>query len=78
MDLKMADSPLLGTYQHYKGNSYEVLEIATHTETVEKLVVYRALYAPFDVWVRPYAMFFETIIVDGHEVPRFKKLSSPS
>lgn len=50
-----------GIYVHYKGNEYEVIDIATHSETEEKMVVYRALYGEFGVWVRPLAMFDETL-----------------
>ena len=56
-----------GIYRHYKGNLYEVLEIAKHSETEEELVVYRALYGDYGVWVRPLGMFTETI----NGVPRF-------
>ncbi|OJU87437.1 hypothetical protein BGO17_00320 [Candidatus Saccharibacteria bacterium 49-20] len=67
------DSDITGMYRHYKGNEYEVLGIGLHTETEEKLVVYKGLYEPYQIWVRPYDMFFETVIVDGVEVNRFQK-----
>lgn len=63
-----------GTYRHYKGNEYQLLEVGIHTETGEKLVVYRALYEPYGVWVRPYGMFFETVVIEGKVVPRFEKV----
>ena len=63
-----------GKYRHYKGNDYEVVGVATHSETREALVVYRPLYGEGALWVRPLAMFMENAIVDGKEVPRFKKL----
>jgi hypothetical protein len=63
-----------GTYRHYKGNLYEVLGVARHSETEEKLVVYRALYGEQGLWVRPLAMFEESVFVDGQEVPRFTRL----
>jgi len=62
----------LGIYQHYKGNLYEVIGIAKHTETQEEYVVYRALYGTYDLWIRPKSMFCETITTDGQQVPRFK------
>lgn len=65
------DAPHPGRYRHYKGNYYEVLETARHSETEELLVVYRALYGDHSLWVRPLAMFIEKIVVDGQEVPRF-------
>jgi hypothetical protein len=61
-----------GIYKHYKNNLYEVLEIATHSETNEKLVVYRALYGEYGVWVRPLAMFTEEIEFEGRKVKRFE------
>lgn len=64
-----------GKYRHYKGNEYELIDEAVHTETGERLVVYRALYVPHQVWVRPYDMFFESVTVDGKTVPRFEKMS---
>lgn len=64
-----------GTYRHYKGNIYEVLSEARHTETEEKLVAYRALQDDGAViWVRPYAMFFDRVVVDSKEQPRFERL----
>lgn len=64
-----------GTYQHYKGQQYQVLFIARHSETEEQLVVYQALYGERGHWVRPLNMFTETVIIDGAEVPRFARLS---
>ena len=61
-----------GIYRHYKGNLYQVLHTAQHSETEESLVVYRCLYGEYGVWVRPLAMFTETVTVDGTEVPRFE------
>ena len=63
-----------GIYRHYKGNLYEVVDVATHSETEERLVVYRALYGERGLWVRPIAMFTETVVLDGETVPRFAKL----
>lgn len=62
----------LGLYEHYKGNHYVVLYIAQHSETLEKMVVYRQLYKDGAVWVRPLTMFKETIERDGLQIPRFK------
>lgn len=61
-----------GIYRHYKGSLYQVLHIAQHSETEESLVVYRCLYGEYSVWVRPLAMFTETVMVDSEEVARFK------
>lgn len=62
----------LGRYQHYKGNDYEVIGVAQHSETREWLVVYRALYGERGLWVRPLQMFLEMVEIDGKPVPRFK------
>lgn len=62
----------LGKYRHYKGKEYEVIGVARHSETLEDLVVYRALYSNFDLWVRPLKMFLEEVEVEGQKVPRFK------
>jgi hypothetical protein len=63
--------PVAGVYRHYKGQRYQVLGTARHSETLEPLVVYRALYGEQGLWVRPLAMFVETVQVDGHSLPRF-------
>lgn len=47
-----------------------------HTETGEKLVVYKALYTPYSIWVRPFTMFFDDVVIDGNTLPRFKKLDT--
>jgi len=62
----------LGKYKHYKGNDYDVVGVAKHSETLEELVVYRALYGECGLWVRPPEMFLETLEIDGKKVPRFK------
>lgn len=63
-----------GRYRHYKGNDYEVIGVAKHSETEELFVVYRALYGERGLWVRPAAMFLDTVIVDGLLRPRFQRL----
>jgi len=60
-----------GIYRHYKDKLYEVIGVARHSETEEELVVYRALYGEFGLWVRPLAMFTETLLHDGRRVERF-------
>jgi len=64
----------LGKYEHYKGNQYEVVGIAKHSETLEEMVVYKSLYQTEgeNLWVRPLKMFAENILIEGREVPRFK------
>jgi hypothetical protein len=61
-----------GRYQHYKGNFYDVIDVARHSETEEEMVVYRKLYGDHSLWVRPLAMFVEDVMVDGRSVPRFE------
>ncbi len=61
----------IGKYRHFKGNEYEVIGIARHSETLEELVVYRALYGDGGLWVRPAAMWNETVERDGVVHPRF-------
>ena len=58
-------------YRHYKGNLYELLYIANHSETLEKMVVYKALYGEGEIWVRPLSMWNEKVLVDGEMVLRF-------
>ena len=66
--------PKPGIYRHFKGNLYEVIGIASHSETLEPMVVYRALSGERGLWVRPAAMFLETVTRDGVTVPRFSYL----
>ena len=61
-----------GIYRHYKGNRYRVLGVAKHSETLEEMVVYQALYGEYGYWVRPLAMFEEFVQVDGTSVRRFE------
>jgi hypothetical protein len=61
-----------GVYRHYKGNTYQVIGIAKHSETEEDLVVYRALHGTFGLWVRPLDMFCEKVEIGGEIVSRFK------
>ena len=63
-----------GKYRHYKGSEYEVLGEGIHTETEEKLIIYKSLYEPYTIWVRPFDMFFETIVIDGQKILRFTKI----
>jgi len=62
----------LGKYLHFKGKEYEVVGLAKHSETLEDLVVYRALYANNDLWVRPLAMFTEEVEINNKKMPRFR------
>lgn len=62
---------LPGRYRHFKGNEYELLFIATHSETREPMVVYRALYGEGGLWVRPAVMWQEQVQRDGYSGPRF-------
>ena len=66
----------LGKYRHYKGKEYEVIGVAKHSETLEDVVVYKALYKneASQLWVRPMAMFLEEVEVDGQKMPRFQYL----
>ena len=63
-----------GRYRHYKGNEYEVIGMAQHSETREMMVVYRPLYGEGAMWVRPAAMFVEDVLIDGKKVPRFMRV----
>ncbi len=66
----------LGIYRHYKGNDYEVLGVARHSETEEWMVIYKTLYGDFSMWVRPLTMFLETVEQEGKVIPRFRYLDS--
>ncbi|CAM4061497.1 DUF1653 domain-containing protein [Comamonas aquatilis] len=63
-----------GLYEHYKGMRYQVLDTVRHSETLEPMTLYRALYGEYGLWVRPAAMFNETVVIDGVERPRFRRL----
>lgn len=64
----------LGKYRHFKGNEYEVIGIAKNSETLEPMVVYKALYGDGGLWVRPAAMWNETVTRDGKTFRRFEKI----
>lgn len=69
----------VGVYEHYKGNRYEVIGVARNSETNEDYVVYKPLYEHEnqpDIWVRPYNMFIENVVVNGLEKPRFYRIDS--
>ena len=66
---------LPGRYRHFKGGEYEVLCLARHSETLEEMVVYRALYGAKEVWVRPASMWTERVERDGKAFPRFTRIA---
>ena len=66
----------LGKYRHFKGNLYELIEVAHHRESQEPVAVYRALYGDHGLWVRPLEMFLETIERDGAEIQRFQHIKA--
>ncbi|MGA7827720.1 MAG: DUF1653 domain-containing protein [Geobacteraceae bacterium] len=70
---KVAEKVEPGCYRHYKGKRYQVIGVARHSETEEKLVVYRCLYGDFSLWVRPLEMFLEDVLVEGRSLPRFAR-----
>ena len=74
-DLPPLPAPQAGRYRHYKGGEYEVVGVARHSETLEPVIVYRPLYGEAGLWVRPYAMFFESVDIDGHLQPRFARIA---
>lgn len=63
-----------GRYRHFKGNEYEVIGVAKHSETLQEYVVYKALYGDGGLWVRPAEMWNETVERDGKKIPRFEKM----
>lgn len=70
----LPNEPKPGLYRHYKGGEYRVLGLARHSETLEPVAVYRALYGEGGLWVRPAAMWVETIEIGGRRVPRFARV----
>ena len=76
-DLPPLPTTPIGRYRHCKGGEYEVIGVARHSETHVPLVVYRPLYNATGWWVRPHAMFFETVEIDGVEQPRFAPVRTP-
>lgn len=70
----LPSEPAPGRYRHYKGGEYEVIGLCRHSETLDVLVAYRALYGERGLWVRPVAMWTETVEVDGQQVARFSRL----
>jgi hypothetical protein len=64
-----------GKYRHYKGNLYEVLDTVRHSESLESMTLYRALYGERGLWVRPAAMFAEEVVIDGVRMARFAKVA---
>jgi hypothetical protein len=76
-DLPALPATPRGRYRHYKGLEYEVIGAARHSESLEPLVVYRPLYGAGELWVRPHAMFFESVVVDGLRQARFAAYPLP-
>lgn len=70
------NSVKLGLYRHYKGQEYRVLGTATHSETLEDLVLYQPQYGERGYWVRPITMFLEEVVVDGKAMPRFAYIAA--
>ena len=70
--MKMEEEIKLGCYRHYKGNEYMVLHLATHSETMEQMVVYQALYGEYGIWVRPAFMWNEMVEMNGQKIRRFE------
>ena len=66
----------LGEYEHFKGKRYRVIGVAKHSETLEEMVVYKALYGEGELWVRPAKMFLEEVERDGKRMPRFRYLGT--
>lgn len=72
----MKPSLKTGTYQHYKGSQYQVIDLVIHSETEQWMVLYRPMYGTAELWVRPYDMFIETVLIEGEQVPRFKFIAA--
>jgi len=72
--LEALPTPALGRYRHYKGGLYQLLGVVRDSETLQPLALYRPLYGSSGDWVRPYAMFFESVTIDGVVQPRFARI----
>lgn len=71
----LAQSIIVGSlYEHYKGLRYRIIGVARHSETLEEMIVYQALYGEGGIWVRPLAMFLENITINGQSQPRFRAI----
>ena len=75
-DLPLLIETLPGRYRHYKGGLYEVIGTVRHSETLEPMTLYRALYGEHGLWVRPAAMFAQEVVIDGVRQQRFSLVSS--
>lgn len=75
MKIRQVEQLPRGRYRHYKGGEYEVIDVAHHSETEELMVVYRPLYGERELWVRPLAMFVESVEIDGETMPRFQLMA---
>jgi hypothetical protein len=75
LDLPPLQETPIGLYRHYKGGQYEVIGTARHSESLEPMTVYRALYGAHGLWVRPAAMFTEQVTIHGVTQPRFQKIT---
>lgn len=64
-----------GIYRHYKGQLYELIDVARHSETLEYLVIYKQLYGNYSLWIRPLSMFTEDVVIDGKQQKRFTLVS---
>ena len=77
-DLPSIQATPPGLYRHYKGGLYQVLDMVRHSETLEAMTLYRALYGARGLWVRPAAMFLEEVVIEGQRQPRFQRLGDYS
>lgn len=75
-DAPLSDAPPLGLYRHYKGNLYDLIGFALHSETLEEMVIYKALYGERRTWVRPLSMWSELVYIDGKPVKRFEHIQN--
>lgn len=71
--MNIGSQDISGRYRHYKGNEYEVIATGLHTETEQRLIIYRDINQPNKVWARPLEMFVDKVTVNGREISRFEK-----